>query len=127
MKNFIKCGIAGWCIEVIFTGITSYINKDKRMIGTTSILMFPIYGMIAFLKLIIKLVKDKNVLLRGSYYTLYIFFWEFITGSFLKRFNMCPWDYSKYKFNIKGLIRLDFIPAWFGAGLLFEKLLNSKR
>ena len=57
MKNFIKCGIAGWCIEVIFTGITSYINKDK------------------------------NVLLRGSYYTLYIFFGEFITGSFLKRFN----------------------------------------
>ena len=30
----------------------------------------------------------------------------------------------KSKYNIKGIIRLDYAPAWFGAGLLFEKLLK---
>ena len=49
LKNFIKCGIAGWCLEVIFTSAESILARDWRLMGHTSLLMFPIYGMGALL------------------------------------------------------------------------------
>ena len=39
---------------------------------------------------------------------------------------MCPWDYSDAKYNIDGLVRLDFAPAWFILGLVFEKCTCEK-
>jgi hypothetical protein len=30
--------------------------------------------------------------------------------------------YLKSRWNIRGLIRLDFAPAWFAAGLFFERV-----
>ena len=54
-----------------------------------------------------------------------IFSMEFISGTMLKRKSLCPWDYSRSKWNIGQVIRLDFAPYWFGAGLLFEKLLTK--
>jgi uncharacterized membrane protein len=47
-----------------------------------------------------------------------------MTGSILKRHSLCPWDYSKEKANIHGLIRLDYAPYWMCAGLLFERILD---
>ena len=47
--NFLKCGIAGWCLEVMFTSVESILNQDWRLMGRTSLLMFPIYGCGAFL------------------------------------------------------------------------------
>lgn len=124
-NNFIKCGIIGWCMEVIWTGTISLINKDKRMMGNTSMLMFPIYGMVAFLKPICKFVNKRNMFIRGGIYTCFIFIGEYVSGTILKKRNMCPWDYSKSKYHINGLIRLDYFPAWFGAGLLFERILTK--
>ena len=51
-----------------------------------------------------------------------IFAVEFVTGSFLKLMHLCPWDYSQSPWNINGVIRLDYAPVWFIAGLLFEWL-----
>lgn len=52
-----------------------------------------------------------------------IFLAEYITGWGLqKAVGICPWDYSNSKFQVNGLIRLDYAPAWFVVGLLFEKL-----
>ena len=42
--DFLKCGITGWCLEVIFTSVESILNHDWRLMGRTSLLMFPIYG-----------------------------------------------------------------------------------
>jgi uncharacterized membrane protein len=56
-------------------------------------------------------------------YTLLIFFTEYTTGLILKLLTgICPWDYSGTPFSVSGFIRLDYAPAWFAAGLLFEKL-----
>lgn len=33
---------------------------------------------------------------------------EFISGSILRLFSLCPWDYSKTPYNISGLVRLDY-------------------
>jgi uncharacterized membrane protein len=47
---------------------------------------------------------------------------EYIAGSFLMAKGLCPWDYSQWPDQIHGVIRLAFIPFWFGTGLLFESL-----
>ena len=43
----------------------------------------------------------------------------------LRCFHMCPWDYSNTPLNYRGLIRPDYAPLWFGAGLFFEKILGK--
>jgi uncharacterized membrane protein len=86
--------------------------------------MFPIYGMAACLNPVCKKLKNKSALLRGGVYALLIYAAEYTTGVLLKKFGACPWDYSKAKLNYKGVVRLDYAPAWFFAGLFFEKLLN---
>lgn len=123
--DFLKCGVTGWCLEVLWTGFINMCHKDKTLTSKTSLLMFPIYGLAAFIKPIHKLIKDKSILFRGSLYTLIIYATEYASGHFLKKHDMCPWDYSKSKYNIKGIIRLDYAPAWFAVGLLYEKLLKK--
>lgn len=44
----------------------------------------------------------------------------------LKKAFKCPWDYSKCKYNIKGVIRLDYAPIWFIVGLFYENVLNKE-
>ncbi len=127
MKNkFILCGTLGWCMEIIFTGLGSLKNHENRLTARTSIWMFPIYGMACFLTPLCRLLKNRNLLTRGILYTCCIFAAEYLCGSLLKRHGACPWDYSHARFNIDGVIRLDYAPFWFGAGLIFEKLLREK-
>ena len=123
-KNFLKCGITGWCLEVIWTGMINFFHKDKKCSSNTSILMFPIYGLAFLIKPISHLLKKRNFFFRGCAYTFLIYIAEFLSGYHLKKHGICPWDYSKSKFNIKGIIRLDYAPAWFTVGLLYEKMLS---
>lgn len=124
MKKFIQCGITGWCLEIMFTGIHSLLVRDKKLMGQTSLWMFPIYGCAVIFSPMSKILKNRSVLCRGIHYMLTIFAAEYSFGYILKKLGRCPWDYSKARFNINGLIRLDFAPCWFGAGLLFEKILR---
>lgn len=125
-NNFLKCGVTGWCIEVLWTSITNIKSTDKRFVGNTSLWMFPIYGMAAVISPASKILKRKNVMVRGSIYTFCIYFIEFTTGTILKKRNCCPWDYSKSKYNINGIIRLDYAPLWFALGLFYEKMLTAE-
>ncbi len=125
VQNFIICGLCGWCMECFWTGLASLRkHEDKTLSCHTSVWMFPIYGMAACLTPICKKLKNHNALLRGGVYALLIYFGEYTTGVFLKKHGACPWDYSKAKLNYKGVIRWDYAPAWFLAGLLFEKILD---
>lgn len=54
-----------------------------------------------------------------------IFAAELGSGSILRYFHVCPWDYSKRPVNYQGLIRLDYAPVWFAVGLFFEKILSD--
>lgn len=123
-KNFFLCGLMGWCMEIFFTSMHSFNNKDFRFIGQTSLWMFPIYGLAAFIRPIYKLIKKLPFLLRGSIYSVGIFTCEYITGSLLKKHHLCPWDYSKSPANINGVIRLDYAPYWMLAGLIFERIVT---
>ena len=135
--NFLKCGVAGWCLDIVFTSVESILAKDMRLFGRTSLWMFPIYGMGALLGPISGAMDrwigdDGGLSLRDKFWRhgcsdmVLIFMAEYMTGAFLKARNMCPWDYSGRMFNIDGLIRLDFAPFWFGTGLLFERLTARK-
>lgn len=125
IKNFLLCGLSGWCMECFWTGMNSIRrHKDKTLSCHTSIWMFPIYGMAACLTPICNKLKDRNALFRGGVYAFLIYITEYFSGVFLKKHGACPWDYSKAKLNYKGVIRFDYAPAWCIAGLLFEKLLK---
>ena len=98
-SDFVKCGILGWCIEIIWTAFHGMKSKNNKFIGYTSIIMFPIYGLASVIKPIsLKLKKMKMpTIIRGIVYSIGIFMVELITGSILKKTNNCPWDYSDKK------------------------------
>ena len=122
-RNFLLCGSLGWCLEVFWTGMHSLLSGEATMTGESSLLMFPIYGCAALIKPIYKKIASFPVLLRGSLYTGGIFLIEYISGSILKYFHMCPWDYSSSPWQFHGVILIDYAPVWFFTGLFFEKIL----
>lgn len=127
LQNFIRCGIVGWCMEIIFTACNALRRRDMRLQGTTSLWMFPIYGSAAILEPISRLIKNRPLWIRGLIYMSLIFSAEYMTGSLLQSRALCPWDYRRSRWNVKRIIRLDYAPYWFGAGLLFEAILKSSK
>ena len=122
-KNFIICGLAGWCIEVAFTSVGAFTHKDKKLTGKTSAWMFPIYGMAAGIGVIAPKIEHWPVLWRGLLYGSAIMTAEYITGTILTNFDVCPWSYEGEKYAIDGVVRLDYLPFWMATGLIYEKLL----
>lgn len=109
-------------MEIFWTGLHSFIKKDYRLVSTTSVWMFFIYGMVVWLEPVCELLSHYPVFARGGVYVLCIFGVEYMTGGLLKRLNMCPWDYSGSRYSVNGVIRLDYAPVWFAAGLIFERV-----
>lgn len=120
-KLFLHCGIAGWCIEILFTAAKALQRRDFQVKGTTSLWMFPIYGCAAFLRPLYRVTHKMRLPLRGSLYALLIFLGEYLSGMLLAKKSFEPWDYSRHRFRIGPHIRLDFFPNWFLAGLFYEK------
>lgn len=124
-KNFIMCGLMGWCIEVAFTSASALGKKDKKLMGQTSAWMFPIYGMASFIGEVSPKISHWPTLGRGLLYGGAIMAGEYVSGSILTKFGVCPWNYEGEKYAIKGIVRLDFLPFWMLAGLLYEKVLEE--
>lgn len=114
-------------MELLWTGFLAFRRREMKLFGRSSIWMFPIYGMGAFIGPVYRKLRTKSIWLRGTIYALCIFAVEFLTGSYLKKKDLCPWNYSECKYNYKGLIRLDYYPLWFLAGLFFERLIAKKK
>ena len=143
--NFCRCGIAGWCLEVMFTSVDSIMAGDWRLMGRTSLIMFPIYGMGALLGPISSMMDSwlsdlpgfeeasrerisplALAIRHGLLFLVLIFLAEYVTGIWLTGAGICPWDYSRWPDNVDGVIRLNFAPLWFFTGLLFERITKSK-
>ena len=121
MRNkFIQCGVIGWCAEILWTGLNSLANGHIKLMGHSSLWMFPIYGCAAVISPLSKIYRRCNAFVRGLVYMLHIFFGEFLFGTILKKFGACPWDYSTSSFHVNGVIRLDYAPLWFILGLFYE-------
>jgi len=107
-KQFAICGLTGWCMEILFTSFGSLLHGDIRLMGQTSIWMFPIYGMAVLIGPIYHKIDHWPLLLRGCFYAAAIMTVEFLSGSVLRFFSICPWDYSGNPYSINGLVRLDY-------------------
>jgi uncharacterized membrane protein len=125
-KNFMKCGLTGWCMEIVFTSIKPALNGDFHLWGQTSLWMFPIYGMAVLLVPLHRYLTDWPVICRAAVYAVVIMCGEFLTGSLLTALGVCPWDYSDATYSVLGVVRLDYFPFWAAAGLVFERLLVGK-
>ncbi len=129
LKKFLIYGFAGWVVEVLFTGTTSALkSKDRAATAKTYLWMHPIYGATALgMEWLSRRLKRQGVPwpVRGAVYTGLIYAAEYSSGWALKRFlGKCPWDYSGCGRDIHGLVRLDYAPAWYTLGMLFEPLVE---
>lgn len=124
-RNFIVCGLTGMCIEVVFTSACSIKKKDKTLMGHSSVWMFPIYGLASIIGDIYPKIAKWPKLLRAFLYGICFLIVEFISGSILTGFGVCPWSYKGCMFSVKDIIRLDFFPLWMMAGLLYEHILRK--
>lgn len=126
-KDFIRCGVIGWCMEILVTSFDAFRRREPTLTGHTSLLMFPIYGAGCLLRPLCILLSGFHWIVRGIAYMCCIFSAEYLSGRFLQKKGQCPWCYNRSGWNIRYVIRLDYAPAWFGIGLLFEHVVMSGR
>ena len=68
LSNFFLCGSAGWCLEILWTGLHSLLDGQRTMNGKTSLLMFPIYGCAAVIAPLYARIYTFPLFYRGLLY-----------------------------------------------------------
>lgn len=76
-KDFFLCGFTGWCLEILWTGLHSLVTGHFTMMGKTSLLMFPIYGLAALIRPAYYKLARFPVMVRGSFTAAGFFSWNF--------------------------------------------------
>ena len=122
LARFLLYGALGWCLEVLFTGVSAALFRhDRAATGKTFLWMLPIYGATALLLERIHDAMSAPLPVRALVYLGVIYLAELSTGWALRRLlGRCPWDYTGRGLNFRGLIRFDYAPAWLLVALLFE-------
>ena len=134
--HFLIYGVVGWCTEIVWTAVHDALRArrrgeriDPRLAGRTYLWMFPIYGGggLAF-EVVHAGVIGWPWVARGLLYMVGCFAVEYASGWAIERATgRVPWDYSSTRWNVHGLIRLDYAPAWFAFGMLLERVENVVR
>ena len=124
-------GVHGVFAEVLFTAAWDLFASEESswsLIGQSSAWSFLTYGLGTFLlaEPIYRYLVSRCVPLpiRLIVYVLATYAWEFSSGAVLSQLGACPWDYSGFTFNYKGLITLEYAPFWAMAGACFELILS---
>ena len=78
--HFIKCGMYGWCMEILWTGIHSFLHGDLKLTGVSSLRMFPIYSLGALIAPLSRCLKNVHFMTRGIIYMCCIFIVEYTSG-----------------------------------------------
>lgn len=127
LRNATIFGAVGITMEVLFTALSDYrSHRDKRLPGYSYAWMLPIYGAtpVALERLYPRLKSFSTATRLGVYVPL-IMAAEYASGWALRRATgACPWEhnYRQARWNVDGLVRLDYVPAWAVATWLFEAL-----
>lgn len=115
LQHVAAYGCLGFLIEIIFTGLANAWRRNWDLKSTTYLWMFAIYGPAGVLLETTHGLLSWPGPVAALVYTLEMYAVEFGAGWLLKRLlGRCPWEYSKSKFSIMGLIRLDYFPFWYG-------------
>jgi uncharacterized membrane protein len=112
---FIVFGVAGIAVEILFRGLFS---GTMALMGTTSIWMFPIYGVcgvtLGMFNQIPWIRAHCNVFGQSVLGSLVVTCVELVSGLLLNvLFGFGIWDYSMYPANVFGQVCLLFSVAWF--------------
>ena len=132
-QRFVVYGLAGWCSEILSTGIRSR-GRDAnwRLTGHTYLWMLPVYGVAA---VAFEPAYDAARSAgwpwwqRAAVWTAGIYTVEAASGEVLRAVTgEVPWDYSRARgrkpvpMNWRGLVRPAYAPVWFLVGLGMEQL-----
>lgn len=121
-KRFFIYGVVGWGMEILWTGMRSLVHGDLTLEGFTNIWMFFIYGSAVLLEPIHDIITKWRWFVRGILWVVIIWGVEYTTGlMLLSVLGVYPWVYTG-PYAIDGLITLSYAPAWFAAGLFFERV-----
>ncbi len=99
--------------------------RSPRLAGPATAWMLPIYALgLPLFEPVHLRIRGRPVWQRGAIYAAGILVVEGATGWLLRRATgRCPWDYSgRTRWQLDGLVRLDYAPFWALAGLGAERL-----
>lgn len=118
-------GMLGFAYEIVFTSLWDFVASNFtnfKFKGYSSLWSFLIYGSCSFCgEQVYFYTKNRfSAFLRGLIYIQMAYTWEFIGGLILNQFSARTWDYTHYKYDVMGLIALEYAPLWFCSGLLQE-------
>lgn len=105
---FYSC--AGWCMETVYCSIL-----EKRFVprGFLHGPLCPIYGVGVLLMILFFAPLKNNLIVFYVVSTVVMSAWEYCVGWFLEvTTHMKYWDYSMYRFNLKGRICLWVCLVW---------------
>lgn len=130
LKRFLLYGCAGWIAEVLFTGAASAaLERDPNATSKTYLWMHPIYGVAGLaIEATARWLGARKVPrpVRALAYVPLMYAAEYASGWLLCRvLGKCPWDYGQRGINTHGLVRWDYAPAWYAAGLAFEPVADA--
>lgn len=128
----ILLGFTGLGLETVFTAALDFPRtKDRHLLGYSSIWYWPLYALApAYFQVFQGVLFPLPLMVRGLVYMVSFFAVEYVSmGALRLLLGSSPSEESYYKsrWNVHGLIRLDFAPAWFVAGLLFETFFRFLR
>ncbi|KAF3708546.1 Transmembrane protein 229b [Channa argus] len=115
----------GCLCEVAFTAVLDWCcTQDRRLAGHSSLWALPMYATAIYLIEGLRdclLARHQPLPVRLTAYTVFIYLWEFSWGSGLRLLGACPWDYSAYRYNLGGLVTLEYALPWAVAAFLAEQ------
>lgn len=125
---FAFMSIIGWILEVLYRSFISkkFINPGL-MLGC-SLPVYGVGGIILNLLVDIKIVNNIyfNYFILSLIAMVLLTLIEYVGGVLLEKiFKIKLWDYSTYKYNLKGLICLRMSIIWGIASLIYFVLLNN--
>jgi hypothetical protein len=117
--------VLGLGLETLFTAALDWQDDPKRHLrGHSSLWYLPLYATAPLiLKALLPRIDAWAWPVRGLIYMVLLFALEYVSmGALRLLLGESPSEKSYYTrhWNIHGLVRLDFAPAWFVAGLLLE-------
>ncbi len=122
--RFAVYGALGLCGELAFTSLNGYLrDRGAGFRGRTSPWMFPVYGLVQPLfEPAHDAMRDRvPAALRAALYAAGFLAVEYASGRALRRLRgAAPWNYSGARWNVDGLVRMDYGPVWAAAGLALE-------
>lgn len=132
-QRFVVYGLAGWCSEILSTGLRSRGRDGNwRLTGHTYLWMLPIYGVAAYA---FEPAHDAARAAgwpwwqRAATWAAGIYVIEAASGEVLRAVTgEVPWDYSRPRgrkpvpTTWRGLVRPAYAPVWFLVGLGMERL-----